>query len=92
MAQWRKLLARMLEDTDPRNYSYDEAAQILTHLGFALAPVSGTSHRKWRHRKTDGTVVVIGLKEQGYGTLKPAYIRDMIKLLREHDLVPHDLE
>ena len=41
MAQWKKLLVRMLEDTDPRNYSYEEAAQVLEHLGFALAPVSG---------------------------------------------------
>ena len=70
MAQWKKLLVRMLEDTDPRNYTYDEAAQVLEHLGFALAPVSGTSHRKWRCRKGDGTVVVVGLKQQGYGTLK----------------------
>ena len=92
MVQWKKLLVRMLEDTDPRNYSYEEAVQVLEHLGFALAPVSGTSHRKWRCRKGDGTVVVVGLKQQGYGTLKPAYIRDMVKQLREHHLVPDDLE
>ena len=82
----------MLADTDPRNYSYDDAARILRNLGFELAPTTATSHRKWRLRKADGTVVVVGLKEQGYGTLKPAYIRGMVRQLREQELVPDDLE
>ena len=91
MANWKKLLGRMLTDTSPTSYTYAEAASILAAIGFTLAPKHGGSHRKWRHRKADGTVVVVGLVDKGSGTLKAYLIRDIIKQLKEHDLVPPSL-
>jgi len=82
----------MLEDADPRNYTYDDAVSVLSRLGFTLAPHGGTSHRKWRYRRADGLVVVVGLVEKGHGTLKPVYVRDMVCQLRENGLVPSETE
>jgi hypothetical protein len=90
MARWKKTLARMLTDTNPRNYSYDDAATILANLGFVEAPNSGTSHRKWRMALRGRTVHVALVA--GHGTLKPGYIRDMVAVLRDGGLVPPDLE
>ena len=82
----------MLDDRKPHSYSYDEAASVLSHLGFALAPSgAGTSHRKWRYKKDDGTVVVIGLVDAGAGTMKAYLVRDMVSQLRDHGLVPPDV-
>ena len=92
MAKWRKVLARMLQDTDPRKYTYDDAAGVLQQLGFTLAPHGDGSHRKWRYRGVEGLVVVIGLVEKGSGTLKPVYIRDMVKQLRDNRLLPENME
>lgn len=82
----------MLADRNPVNYSYDEASQVLVNLGFAMAPHGGTSHRKWRIKLGDGTVVVIGLVDAGRGALKPVYIREMVQQLRDNQLIPQDLE
>jgi predicted RNA binding protein YcfA (HicA-like mRNA interferase family) len=92
MAAWKKTLQRMLADRDPRNYTYDEAAGVLQRLGFELAPYRDGSHRRWRYRSRDGIVVIIGLVEKGHGTLKPVYIRDMLKQLRDNQLIPNELE
>ena len=81
----------MLTDASPTTYTYDQTASVLEHLGFALAPRSGGSHRKWRLRTQDGRVVVSGLVEKGSGTLKPYLIRDMVAQLEAHNLVPDDL-
>lgn len=81
----------MLSDASPTTYTYTEAAGVLAHLGFALAPTAGGSHRKWRRRLPDGTVVVIGLVEKGTGPLKPYLIRDLVSQLTSHGLVPDDL-
>jgi hypothetical protein len=92
VARWRKLLAHMLSDASPRSYSYDDAAAVLSALGFELAPHGGGSHRKWRRKLADGnTVVVVGLVQKAT-PLKPYLIREMISQLREHGLVPDDLE
>lgn len=90
MAQWKKTLQRMLEDTDPRNYTYEDAAHVLDRLGFVVAPGEG-SHRKWRLRRSDGLVVVIGLVKKGHGPMKPVYIRDMVKQLRANELLPEGM-
>jgi hypothetical protein len=92
MAKWKKTLARMLQDAKLIDYTYEEAAAVLRGLSFDLAPTTSGSHRKWRRRCADGTVVVVGLVEKGTGTLKPYLVRDMLTQLRAHDLVPSDLE
>jgi hypothetical protein len=92
MAKWQKLLRQMLTDVSLIGYTYAEAASVLRHLGFELAPHGGGSHRKWRRRSTAGNPVVIGLVEKGSGSLKPYLVRDMIHQLRLHELIPADLE
>jgi hypothetical protein len=76
VASWRKLLAAMVADPKPRSYSYDEAATVLSNLGFALATTSGTSHKRWRREVTDanGTRgVIIGLVKPSRGrTCRPS--------------------
>ena len=88
MPRWERLLARMVADTDPRNYTYEEAARVLLKLDYELAPHGGTSHRKWRKVLASGKVDVIGLVESGRGCLKPCYIRDMVRSLQEAGLIP----
>lgn len=93
MARWKKTLARMLRDTDPRNYRYEEAAAILERLGFVKAPeTSGTSHKQWRHVTRDGKVIYVGLVKKGHGTLKPYLIRDMLAALKAGGLLPDDIQ
>lgn len=92
MARWKKTLAKMLNDPNPVGYTYDEAAQVLRHLGFDLAPVSGGSHRKWRREIHPGTVARVGLVEKGRGSMRDYLIRDMVAILRTYDLIPQDLE
>lgn len=91
MARWEKILAQMLNDPDPRNYTYPEAASVLDGLGFRGPRKPKGSHRKWRLRKPDGTLVVVGLVEKGSGTLKPFLVRAMLKQLHLHGLVPRKL-
>lgn len=92
MARWQKLLARMLSDATPTTYTYDDAASVLRGLGFELAPLAGGSHRKWRCQDATGRAVIVGLVEKGRGPLKPYLVRDMLKQLRGHGLVPRGLE
>lgn len=92
MAGWRKTLRRMVNDPSPTGYTYDEAATVLSKLGFTLAPSSGGSHRKWRLDLSNGVIVRVGLVERGSGTMKAYLVRDMLDRLREHDLIPPDLE
>ncbi len=87
MAKAAKLLAQILGDTDPRNYTYDDVAKVLRFLDFQEAPHGGTSHRRWRRRLPNGNVVLIGLVDKGHGTLKPVYVREMVKQLRENGIV-----
>ena len=90
---WRTTLARMLADQNPNSYRYDEAATILRQLGFEMPKTSTKgSHRKWRRRLPDGTTIVIGLVDSGSGTLKPWQIRDMVRQLRDHALIPNEPE
>jgi hypothetical protein len=81
----------MLTDASPTTYTYDQAASILAHLGFELAPHGGGSHRKWRIRTSTGNPVVIGLVDKGSGALKAYLVRDMVQQLQGNGLIPEDL-
>ena len=87
MGSWRKLLRKMADDPKPRGYTYDEAALILSNLGFAKPSKPGGSHRAWRLEQPGGNVVRVFLVEKGHGTLKPEYIQDMVATLRAHGLL-----
>lgn len=94
MGSWRKLLASMVADADPRSYSYHDAALILQHLGFEGPFGRGGSHRRFRRALADpsspagSTTIVIGLVDTGHGPMKPVYIKKMLATLREHPLLP----
>ena len=92
MASWKKLLAAMAEDQKPVSYTYDNAASVLGHLGFALASGSGTSHRTWRLKQPGKDPVKITLVDRGSGPMRKAYIVDMIHALRENNLLPEGVE
>ena len=97
MGSWRKLLARMVADGQPRSYTYEQGKRVLENLDFVLAPSEG-SHRKFRRVIDDPTspsgkrTVVVGLKEAGSGKLKPKYITAMIETLRQNNLLPDGVE
>ena len=91
MGSWRKTLQGMVADRKSRAYTYNDAATVLTQLGFELvSPRSGTSHRKWR-RVVDGSgprrLAVIGLLDQGSGTMPREYLKHMIDTLETFDLL-----
>lgn len=94
MSSWRKLLAAMVADSNPRSYTYTQAAGILVNLGFGKPRKAGTSHRKFRIELIDPNAkggkrgVVIGLTEHGSGPLPPKYITQMVQTLRENNLLP----
>ena len=88
MGNWKKLLRTMAADPDPRGYSYDDAARVLRQLNFAEPRKPDGTHRRWRLKLPDGNVVIVGLVQKGHGTLKPGYIRDMVKALQDHGLIP----
>jgi predicted RNA binding protein YcfA (HicA-like mRNA interferase family) len=77
----------MANDPSPTGYTYDEAASVLEHLGFELAPVGAGSHRKWRRKCADGRVAIVGLVA-GRGHMKAYLVRHMMDVLREHALLP----
>lgn len=93
MARWEKLLSAMVADTRPVSYTYDDAATVLSRLGFTEQTPTGTSHRKWTRVVLDSSVrggtrtVTIGLNAKGKRPLKAGYIREMVRTLRENDLL-----
>jgi hypothetical protein len=90
MPSWRKLLVQMANDARPNGYHYEDAARVLSQLGFELAP-GASSHRKWRARLGDPPrTVVVGLVQPPRGPIPREYIQDMIAILRENELVPGD--
>lgn len=86
----------MVADPRPSSYTYEDAAGVLSQLGFTLAKPTGGSHRKWRLEVPDtGAVrgtrqVTIGLV-QGSGTLKREYVQQMIETLRANNLLPAEV-
>lgn len=99
MAQWKKLLSRIVTDRRPTSYTYDELASLLVNrLGFTLAtPIEG-SHRRFRREVPDATApngrrtVTIGLLDYGSGTQGPEYVKAMVQALRANDLLPEGVE
>jgi len=96
MGSWRKRLAAMIADSDPRSYTFEEAAGILDHIGFVQGSHGG-SHRRFRRELPDPNVpsgkrgVIIGLVQSGSGCLKPVYVVEMIAALRENKLLPKEV-
>ena len=94
VARWEKLLAAMLTDRKPRSYTYEDAALVLSRLGFSLAPRRSGSHRLWRIVVADPTgprSVYVGLIERGHGTLPPEYVKTMVRILRDNALVTDEV-
>lgn len=91
MGNWKKLLSRMCNDQDPRGYTYHDAARVLIACGFSLPERKPKgSHRVWRRPDPGGNVhatLIVVLVEEGKGTLKPVYIRDMLARLRAGGLL-----
>lgn len=79
-------MQKMANDANPVGYTYQEAAGILSSLGFTLASRSAGSHRKWAFKRND-RATVIGLVDSGKGKLKAYLIRDMIRQLRENGFI-----
>jgi hypothetical protein len=88
MSSWRKRLQAMVDDPNPCTYTYDDAAGVLSQLGFALASRSGSSHRKWRRKDPGKPAVTIGLVDKGHGPMRKEYILDMIDILSRNNLLP----
>jgi predicted RNA binding protein YcfA (HicA-like mRNA interferase family) len=82
----------MAADPKPVGYTYDDASSILRALGFALAKTSGTSHRRWRIKASNGRSVTVAVVDSGRGPAKSVYIKEMIRLLRTNDLIPPEVE
>lgn len=97
MASWRKHLRRMVADPGGRAYTYEQAATILEHLNFENKGGRG-SHRKFRVEIDDPAApngkraVIIGLVQHGSRTLKPGYIKEMVRALQESGLLPDETE
>jgi predicted RNA binding protein YcfA (HicA-like mRNA interferase family) len=98
MGGWRSLLLEMVADTDPRSYTFDDAASVLINLGFFPPRRPSGSHRIFRKEIEDKSspsgkrAITVGLVDAGKGTLKPIYIREMIKVLRANSLLPEWVE
>lgn len=88
----------MVADTRPVSYTYSDTRVVLSHLGFTEEKPTGTSHRKWWRLVKDASSssgmrkVVIALKDDGGRPLKPGWIRDMVRGLRENNLLPPGYE
>lgn len=78
----------MANNPKPVSYAYDDAASILRATGFVLAKTSGTSHRRWRIKAPNGQSITVALVDAGKGPMKSVYIKEMIRLLSENDLIP----
>lgn len=87
MAAWEELLEAMKASAKLTGFTYAEAAKVLTGLGFSLPAGSGGSHRTWRRRLPNGTLVTILLLQKGHGEINPVYLRKMLRILRVHGLI-----
>lgn len=99
MAQWKKLLARIVTDRRPTSYTYEELASLLVNrLGFTLAtPIDG-SHRRFRRfvpvagEEGKARTVTIGLLDYGSGPVAPEYVKEMVQTLRANDFLPEGVD
>ena len=82
MSSWRKRLLAFLADDSSADYSYDDLANLLQHLGF-LVRGSGGSHRTWRRALPSGIVLRVTLVDSGHGPVKRVYVKKMRSILLE---------
>lgn len=91
----RKLLSSMMRARDPRGFTYDDAATVLKSLGFEPTRTKPKgSHRLWRLEVTTvggRNSVYVGLVDKGHGTLKPEYIKKMIEILLQNQLIESEV-
>ena len=92
MTSWRKLLSQMVAVPHAQSYTYEDAARVLRNLGFepARSKPKG-SHRVWRKEVVVEGVkraVYIGLVDKGHGNIKSVYIKEMLRILETHSLIP----
>lgn len=87
MSSWRRLLERMRDSPRCVGFTYDEAARVLAALGFRQASYGG-SHRRWVLLRDGEPSVIIGLVDAGHGEIKPVYIKTMLQILDQNDLLP----
>ena len=89
---WMKKLAAIVTDPRPTAYTYAELASLLVdHLGFTLAtPVSGY-HRRFR-RRIGSKSLMVGLVEYPEGPVPAEFVVQMIRDLRENELLPEGVE
>jgi predicted RNA binding protein YcfA (HicA-like mRNA interferase family) len=76
MSRRRKLLEKLMAGNQDKAFSFDEAELLLLQAGFILDGGEG-SHRVYRH--TDGRKMVLPFHGKN---IKPAYIREIRKLLK----------
>lgn len=94
MASWEKRLMALAADPRPNNYRYEEVTGLLGRLGFELAGRPAGSHRRWRLVVADPAVeggkrtITVGLVDNGNGPLKSVYVKEMVRTLRENNLLP----
>lgn len=87
MSAWEVLLREMRASAKLTGFSYDDAAKVLTGLGFTCPTGGGGSHRNWRRRLPNGELVVILLVDTGRGEIKPPYLRKMFRQLKAAGLI-----
>ncbi len=75
MSQWQKLIQKILEG---KNTSYEEAKNVLFHLGFELK-IRGSHHI---FRK-NGYIKNVSIKRRSQ--LLPYQMRDLKEILRDHE-------
>ena len=85
----------MMRARDPRGFTYDDAATVLKSLGFEPTRTKPKgSHRLWRLEVTTvggRNSVYVGLVDKGHGTLKPEYIKKMIEILLQNQLIESEV-
>jgi hypothetical protein len=86
-----RLLAAMLRAENPVTFTYDDAAKVLSSLGFEPARTKPKgSHRLWRLETNQGGVrnsIYVGLVDQGHGPMKAVYIKKMLAILLQNRLI-----
>jgi hypothetical protein len=81
MAQWDKLLARVLSGQSDANIAFDDLCGLLERLGFDEA-IIGDHHI---FRKT-GLAEIVNIQPLRDGKAKPYQVRQVRQLLRKYGL------
>jgi predicted RNA binding protein YcfA (HicA-like mRNA interferase family) len=84
MPRWVKRWTEMVEN--PKGWTYDEVATVLTGLEFVPPSKPKGSHRWWHHR-TIG--IRVGIPDYGHGEVAVEYVKKMIADVRSAGLDPN---